>query len=116
MPKRPRMFKIDTEMRRCCALLEEEVSNWPLVKTKPMFGMIAFYRDKTIFAAIPRTRAAETEKSVLIKLPGTRDERFRKASGPGAGWVTFEVWSANDITEALRWLEQAYNNAKGRSH
>jgi len=110
----PKLWKIDTEMQRWCALLEEEVTTWPQVSTKPMFGMVALYRGKNIFAAVPRTRAAETERSVLVKLPGVKDKRLKRASGPGAGWVPFEIDSESDIAEALRWLERAYEKAEQR--
>jgi hypothetical protein len=117
MAERPKLFKINTEMQRWCALLEQEVLAWPEVTTRPMFGMIGFYHGDSIFAAIPRTRAAGTARSVLIKLPGLGDTRLKPelseirvkaASGPGSGWVTFELESANDINEALLWLERAY--------
>jgi len=110
----PKLWKIDTEMRRWCALLEEEVVMWPQVNTKPMFGMVALYRGKKIFAAVPRTRSAETERSVLIKLPGVLDKRLKGASGPGAGWIAFEINSERDIREALQWLEEAYEKAEKR--
>ena len=108
MAERPKLFKIDAEMQRWCALLEQELLAWPEVSAKPMFGMIGFYHGKNIFAAIPRTRAAETARSLLIKLPGLNDKRLRRASGPGSGWATYELESANDITDALTWLERAY--------
>lgn len=107
MAERPRLFKIDTEMQRWCALLEQELLQWPEVSAKPMFGMIGFYHGKSIFAAIPRTRAAESARSLLIKLPGLNDKRLKR-SDPGSGWVAFELESAKDITEALTWLERAY--------
>lgn len=108
MAERPTLLKIDTEMRHWCGLLEQELLTWPEVSTKPMFGMIGFYHGKNIFAAIPRTRAPETSRSLLIKLPGLNDKRLKRASGPGSGWVTYELESANDITDALTWLERAY--------
>lgn len=108
MAERPRLFKIDAEMQRWCALLEQELLAWPEVSAKPMFGMIGFYHGKSIFAAIPRTRAAETARSLLIKLPGLKDRRLKRASEPGSGWVAYELESANDITDALTWLERAY--------
>ena len=108
MAERPRLFKIDAEMQRWCALLEEELLAWPEVSAKPMFGMIGFYHGKSIFAAIPRTRAAETARSLLIKLPGLHDRRLKRASAPGSGWVAYELESANDMTDALIWLERAY--------
>ena len=108
MAERPKLFKIDDEMQRWCALLGEEVLAWPKVSAKPMFGMTGFYHGKSIFAAIPKTRAPQSPRSLLIKLPGVSDKRLKGGSGPGSGWVTFELESANDINEALLWLERAY--------
>lgn len=108
MAERPRLFKIDTEMQRWCAQLEQELSAWLDVSAKPMFGMIGFYHGKSIFAAIPRTRAAETARSLLIKLPGLNDKRLKRASERGSGWVAYELESENDISEALTLLERAY--------
>ena len=108
MAERPRLFKIDAEMQRWCALLQQEVLAWPGVSAKPMFGMIGFYHGKSIFAAIPRTRAVGTPRSLLIKGAGLNDRRLKRASGPGRGWVAYELESANDITDALTWLERAY--------
>ncbi len=113
MAERPKLLEIDDEMRRWCALLEEEVSTWPHVTSRPMFGMLAFYRRKNIFAALPRTRAAETPFSILIKLPNVRDERLTVGRGPGANWVTFAMQSSTDIPDALGWLGRAYERAQG---
>jgi len=114
MPQRPKLPKIGPDMERWCALLEAEVSRWPQVTSRPMFGMTALYRAKQIFAAIPRTRAARTAFSLLIKLPGVRDERLIADSGPGAGWARFEMAVDADISEALRWLERAYEMSRHR--
>ena len=112
MTPRPKLPKIGPEMERWCALLEAEVSRWSQVNSRPMFGMMALYRRKRIFAAIPRTRAAGTAFSLLIKLPGVRDERLIAGSGPGAGWVRFELLLDADIPEAVRWLERAYEMSR----
>jgi hypothetical protein len=114
MTGRPKLLKTDGEMQRWCTRLIEEVSSWPEVTSRPMFGMLALYRRKSIFAAVPRTRAAETPFSLLVKLPGVHHDRLQGASGPGAGWVTFEMESATDTNEALRWLEHAYRKAGSR--
>ena len=112
MATRPKLVKTSAETRRWCALLEEEVARWPKVTSRQMFGMLALYRGKKIFAALPRTRAAETESSLLIKLPGVQHARPGSAGGPGAGWTTFEMNSSDDIAEALRRLRTAYRKAK----
>lgn len=111
MAERPKLFTIDAEMQRWCALLEQELFAWPDVSAKPMFGMTGFYHGKSIFATIPRTKAAESARSVLIKLPGVTDRRLKRASGPDSNWVAFELASLNDITEAMMWLERAYQRS-----
>jgi hypothetical protein len=112
MAERPRLIKIDEVMRRWCAVLEQDLSTWPDVSHRPMFGMLAFYRGKNIFAALPRTRAADTPYSLLIKLPGVRHDRLSRTDGPGAKWTSFAMESENDIGEALEWLARAYEKAK----
>ena len=72
---RPKLVKVDSEMQRLCGLLEDEVSAWPEVSARAMFGMRAFYRGRAIFAARPRTRAMGTPSAILLKLPTTRGER-----------------------------------------
>jgi TfoX/Sxy family transcriptional regulator of competence genes len=108
MAERPKLFTIDAEMQRWCALVEQELFAWPEVTAKPMFGMTGFYHGKNIFAAIPRTKAAHSARSLLIKLSGVKDKRLKLAAGPDSAWVAFELESLNDIPEALKWLEQAY--------
>ena len=110
MAERPRLFKIDAEMQRWCALLEQELLAWPDVSVKPMFGMIGFYHGKNIFATIPRTRAAESARSLLIKLPAANGKRLKPTSGQDSSWVAYELDSENDITDALAWLERAYEH------
>lgn len=114
MAERPKLFTIDAEMQRWCALLEQELLAWPEVSAKPMFGMIGLYFGQNIFAAIPRTKAAESARSLLLKLPGVKHRRLKRGSGPNSAWVAFELESLNDIPEALRWLEQAYQGNSGR--
>ncbi|MFN2406745.1 MAG: luciferase family protein [Pyrinomonadaceae bacterium] len=108
MAERPKLFTIDAEMQHSCALLEQELSAWPEVTAKSMFGMTGFYHGKNIFAAIPRTKAADSPRSLLIKLSGVKDKRLKYAVGPDSAWVAFELESVNDIPEALRWLGEAY--------
>jgi hypothetical protein len=114
MAKRPKLLRIDDEMRRWCAALEEELSSWPDVKARPMFGLIAYHRGPAIFAAVPRTRAVETDRSILIKLPNARSARLARTNAPGASWVTFELTDDGDVADALRWLGRAYEKASSK--
>ena len=111
MTQRPKLQRIGPEMQRWCALLEDEVSAWRQVHTRPMFGLVALYRGDRIFAALPRTRAAETANSLLIKLPGVRSDRLAAASSPGKAWVSFEMESSDDLSKVLRLLQRAYKKA-----
>jgi hypothetical protein len=111
MARQPRLPKTDPEMQRWCARLEDEVSTWPGVTTRPMFGLLALYRAKRIFAAIPRTRAVNTPFSLLLKLDAARDDRLTAGSGPGSQWAGFEMASADDVGPALALLARAYEKS-----
>src|SRR5262249_45664098 len=120
--KMPKFFAVDEEMKHRAALLEGELVTWPGVKTKPMFGMISFFRKGAIFAAVPRTKTLRSATSIILKfdpVPDSLGEKIKVepriaegAPGPGAGWHAFEVASHEDIKEALWWLNQAYELAK----
>ena len=53
--KMPKWFHIDDQMKELSAMLEKEISDWPGVSKRPMFGYQGLYRDGAIFAALPRT-------------------------------------------------------------
>jgi hypothetical protein len=120
--QRPKLLRISDEMREWSAMLEHELSTWPRVNSRPMFGLAGFYREKVIFAALPRTRALTTPNSFIFKftpMPPALSQRAKndprinsERQTPGAKWYSFELHSADDITDALWWLNQAYEAAK----
>lgn len=122
-PPFPKLYKVDDEMRRLSAMLTAEVSAWPGVTLKPMFGFSSLYREKKIFASVPQTRAMYSARSVIFKLPeaeaaSTRpknDERIHGSQSIGKGWFGFELREPSDVTDALQWFSQAYEQAKPRS-
>jgi len=112
------MPKVAEELKPAVAFLERELASWPRVTSKPMFGMLAFYRGKNIFAALPRTRALGAANAIICKLPADKMAGAKKAGAPGKGWKPIEISPETgnaDIREALRWLERAYRQAKIRS-
>jgi hypothetical protein len=121
-PKMSKFFAVDDEMKHRAALLEGEVSGWPGVTIKPMFGMASFFRRGSIFAAVPRTRTLRSPQCFILKfhpVPETLVEKIKaekriadRAPGPGAGWHAFELASESDIRDALWWLNQAYEFAE----
>lgn len=119
---RPKLFPIDDEMKELAAMLEKEISDWPGVKKKPMFGFQGFYRDGVIFAGLPRSRAMHSPRSLIFKFASMssanrdsakQDSRIDTISRmPGSGWLAYEVNSASDLRDALEWLGLAYKAAK----
>lgn len=112
--------KISEEMKVWSGLLAEEVSGWPDLTTKPMFGLTALYRGPTIFAALPKTRALGSPNAVAFKLVGAsaktmgqlkRDARIQETMMAAAKWFVFEMESEEDLRGVLEWLGVAYEAA-----
>lgn len=117
MRERPKMPPVSEEMKQWAALLKTEVCGWPQVTTRPMFGMMGLYRRKKIFGGLPVTRGFDTPNSVIFRFdPVPRDLQQRALKepriAPGTRWFSFEVHSAEDLRDALWWLDQAYERAK----
>ena len=103
-------------------MLEKEVSNWPDVSKRPMFGYQGLYREGVIFAALPRSRAMKSPRSLMFKFASMssalldlakKDSRMDTNSrAPGPGWFMFEMKDASAIKDALGWLGRAYEAAK----
>src|ERR1700730_4577056 len=122
--KRPgaKMPRISEEMKQLCAMLGNELSTWPKVTTRPMFGLRGFYRGKNIFAALPVTRAIKDPNSLIFRIkpmPPELLERAKKepridteSAAPGAKWLSFMLNSEADFRDALWWLNQAHDRAK----
>ena len=110
------------EMKQRCAMLGQELSRWPKVTARPMFGLRGFYRGKKIFAALPVTRAVRNPDALIFRIqpmPPALLERAKKEPRidtenrvPSAKWFTFEIHSEGDFRDALWWLSQAYEHAK----
>jgi hypothetical protein len=121
-PKMPKWFPVDDEMKELSAMLEKEVSDWPGVSKRPMFGYQGLYRDGKIFAALPRSRAMKSPRSLMFKFASMspallesakKDPRVDTISrAPGPGWFLFEMDEASAMQSALGWLGRAYEAAK----
>lgn len=112
-------------------MLAGEVTGWPGVTTRPMFGLTAVYRKEAIFAVLPKTRGMESGNSLAFKIPEATlrmrkrlqaDGRIQETMMQKARWFVFEMGSDADLRGALRWLNEAYEaagkgkaKAKGRS-
>lgn len=120
---RPKLLPISEEMRQWSALLEAELLSWPGVTAKPMFGLRAIYKGKTIFAALPRTRGIGPTASFILKFNPMLPALLKRAKAdprldtstrvPGTGWFSFALNSEADLRDALWWLNHSYESAKG---
>jgi hypothetical protein len=118
----PKWFPLDEEMKELSAMLEGEVSGWPGISKKNMFGYQGLYRNGKIFAALPRTRAMKSPRSLMLKFANAspiilnsleKDPRVDTVSGmSGARWFFFELDEASAMKDALGWLSRAYEAAK----
>ena len=121
-PKMPKLFRIDEEMKELSAMLEKEIADWPGVSKRPMFGFQGLYRDGVIFAALPRSHAMTSPRSIIFKFASAspaileaikKDSRVDSLSTmPGSGWFAFELEEASSTQGALGWLGRAYEAAK----
>ena len=117
MRDRPKMPPISEEMKQWSAMLKTEVSGWPQISTKPMFGMMGLYRRKKIFGGLPVTRGFDTPNSVIFRfhpVPPDLEQRAQKDAriSPGKRWFSFNVNCTEDLRDALWWLNQAYERTK----
>lgn len=120
-PERPKMHRTTDEMKQWFAMIGQELDRWPQVTSRPMFGLLGFYRKAKIFAAVPVTRAIGTPNSIIFKIEPMPPELLRRAMsdprldpeshGPGTRWRSFEIASEEDLRDALWWLSQAYQRA-----
>ena len=122
---RPALIPITPEMQHWSALLEEELKTWPGVTAKRLFSFRSFYRGRVIFAALPRSRSFNSATSIIFKfnpMPPVLRKRAQadarvnfNTAISGTGWLSFELKSEADLRDALWWLSQAYESAKGRA-
>jgi hypothetical protein len=116
---RPKLPRTSEQVRRIAALLETEVLAWRSVTARPMFGMIGLYRDRTIFAALPRTRAMDAPNSIAFRFPKRSKRMISQLSedkrivtpAADAKWISFLIHSEEDIHDSLNWLSLAYREA-----
>ena len=117
---RPQFQKVTEEMQQWAALLSAEVAQWPDATLKSMFGMTTFYRNKTIFGAVPLTRSLGSQNTVIFKISIPQAElKLRldadsrvQTGNPGHKWFSFELSSPKDLRDALTWFSEAYEKAK----
>lgn len=111
---------VSEEMKAWSSALACEIGEWPRVTFRPMFGLMAVYRRKRIFAVLPRSRAMGTSNSVAFKLEDAgpsvlarlrADSRIQTMMMRAKRWFVLELSSDRDLNDALDWLGRAYEAA-----
>jgi len=110
------------ELKSLVAAIEREVSSWPQVNFKSMFGMTAMYRGKAIFGLLPKTRSLYSADSVWMKFgkltpsiqKKLQDEpRILPPRHPkGARWYTIRDVTPSEYGFTIEWLAIAHAAAK----
>jgi hypothetical protein len=123
--KRRRKFaRVSEEMKQWSTLLASELAAWPAVTSRRMFGMTVFYRRGSVFAALPLTRSFDTPRSIAFKLyKKTRqvsqllmsDARIMRPESEDGKWISFEVNSEKDLSDAIKWFDHAYRASSQRA-
>ena len=116
------MVPASPELRGFVASIEQEVSSWPQVQLKPMFGMTAVYRARTIFGLLPKTRSLHSGDQVWLKFAKlTAPMKKKLAAEPrilpptkptGAQWYTISEVKPEDYSFVIEWLALAHEAAK----
>lgn len=118
---RPKFPALSEEMRHWSAMLSTELNSWPRITTKSMFGLLSYYREQIIFAALPQTRGFNSCCSFILRFNPMPPTLLKRAQSdprmdtntrlPGKGWFSFRLNFETDLRDALYWLNQAYEEA-----
>ena len=112
---------VSEQMRAWSSALAAELRQWPQVRQKVFFGFSAFYRGKTMFALLPRTRSIFKENALALRIekPGRavrtlleKDRRIAAFDKDKRRWFSFEISRDCDLHEALEWLGRAFEAAR----
>jgi hypothetical protein len=116
------MVPASEELAMLVAALQTEVSSWPGVRLKSMFGMTALYRGGKIFGLLPKTRNLRAADHVWLKFAKlTPAIQKRIAAEPrmvqphkptGAQWYTLTAVSPQSYALVHDWLAIAHRAAK----
>lgn len=98
MPTRPVLQRQPPDHEEVFNLLAAELTAWPGVRLRPMFGLRAYYRGERIFAMLPHRRSLERPNSFGYKI--------------GSKWRLFEVVEPAAIGSAVERLARAFGEAR----
>ena len=120
MKIRPKLEKVSEEMKAWSTLLGQELEKWPELTSRRMFGMTLFYRGRSVFAALPRTRSFESPDAVAFKLHAMdaktagllrSEPSIALPANRAGGWISFAIRDSRHLSAALAWLLRAYESA-----
>jgi hypothetical protein len=97
------------EMRELCLILEHEMIRWPGVNVTHLFGTLAFYHRKVMFAMLPDKRSLDSSNAISFIGPPNGE------ANQNVKWQTFELTDRSLINKALLSLQKAYTDSMSYS-
>ncbi len=97
------------EMRELCLILKREMIRWPGVKVDHVFGTLAFYHRKVMFAMLPDKRSLDSSEAISFIEPPNGEAK------QNVKWQTFELTDRSRINKALLSLQKAYTDSMSYS-
>jgi hypothetical protein len=97
------------EMRELSLILEHEMIRWPGVKVAHLFGTLAFYHRKVMFAMLPDKRSLDSSDAISFIEPPNGD------ANKNVKWQTFELTDRSLLDKALLSLQKAYADSMSYS-
>jgi hypothetical protein len=93
------------EIRGRCLIFEQEMIRWPGVKVGHIFGTLAFYHRKVMFAMLSDKRSLDSSNTIsfIAALSGEANLVLK--------WQTFELTDRSLINPALVSLQKAYRDS-----
>jgi hypothetical protein len=96
-------------MRELCLILEHEMIRWPGVNVTHLFGTLAFYHRKVMFAMLPDKRSLDSSNAISFIGPPNGE------ANQNVKWQTFELTDRSLINKALLSLQKAYTDSMSYS-
>lgn len=125
MIARPKLVRITDQMKEWSVALDVELSAWPGVTSKRMFGMKVYFRRGTIFGALPLTRSFVTPTSIAFKLYRKmgrtlqalkHDPLIVQSAKEDPKWILLELRHEKDLSKALQWYQVAYRTCLSKNN
>src|SRR5580704_5513612 len=103
------LLPLPEEVRDWCSTIAAQMMHWPGVKMNHLFGTLAFYHRKVMFAMLPDKRSLDSSNAISFIGPPNGE------ANQNVKWQTFELTDRSLINKALLSLQKAYTDSMSYS-